>query len=75
MEDLVPAEVEVFILLSRNFIRVGVVDIVELATLISVNFDILRQKRIQTQHRILAIPDDLCVGVAPEEQMGHQRFP
>ena len=42
MEDLVPAKVEVFILLSRNFIRVGVVDIVKLATLISVDFDIFR---------------------------------
>ena len=75
MKDLVPAKVEVFILLSRNFIRVCVVDIVELATLISVHFDILRQKRIQTQHRVLAIPDDLCVSVAPEKQVGHQRFP
>ena len=74
MKDLVPAEVEIFILLSRNFIRVCVVDIVELATFISVNFDIFRQKRIQTQHRVLAIPDDLCVGVAPEEQVRHKRF-
>lgn len=63
MKDLVPAEVDVLVLLSRNFIRVCVVDIVELATFISVNFDIFRQKRIQTQHRVLAIPDDLCVAL------------
>ena len=75
MEDLVPAEVDVFILLSRNFIRVCVVDIVKLATLISIHFDILRQKRIQTQHRVLAIPNNLCIGVAPEEQVGHQCLP
>ena len=42
MEDLVPAEVEVFILLSRNFIRVCVVDIIELTALIPVHFDIFR---------------------------------
>ena len=75
MKNLVPAEVEVFILLSRHFIRVCVVDIIELAALIPVHFDIFRQKRIQPQHCVLTIPDDLCVGVAPEEQMGHQRFP
>ena len=40
MKDLVPAEVEVLVLFSRNFIRVCVVDIVELATLISVDFNI-----------------------------------
>ena len=42
MKDLVPAEVDVLVLLSRNFIRVCVVDIVELATFISVDFDIFR---------------------------------
>ena len=75
MKDLVPAEVEVFVLLTRNFIRVCVVDIVEFPALIPIHFDIFRQKRIQPQHGVLTVPDDLCVGVAPEEQVGHQRFP
>ncbi len=44
MEDLVPAEVDILVLLSRNFVRVCVVDIVELASFISVDFDIFRQK-------------------------------
>ena len=42
MKNLVPAEVDVLVLLSRNFIRVCVVDIIELAALIPVNFDIFR---------------------------------
>ena len=75
MENLVPAEINILVLLSRNFIRVCVVDIIKLAALITVHFDIFRQKRIQPQHRVLAIPDDLCVGVAPEKQVSHQRFP
>ena len=75
MEDLIPAKVEVFVLLSRHFICVGVVDIVELTALISVHFDIFRHQRIQPKHRVLSIPDDLCVGIAPEEQVGHHRFP
>ena len=75
MEDLISAKVDVFVLLSRNFIRIGVVDVVQLAAFISVHFDILRQQRIQPQHGVFAIPDDLCVGIAPEEQVGHQGLP
>ena len=42
MEDLVPAEIDILVLLSRNFIRVCVVDVVELSTLVSIHFDIFR---------------------------------
>lgn len=75
MENLVSAKVDILVLLSRNFICVCIVDIVEFTALVSVHFDILRQKRIQAQHCVLAIPDDLRIGIAPEEQVGHQGFP
>ena len=75
MEDFIPAKVEILVLLSRNFIRVCVVDIVKFAALISVNFDVFRHQRIQPQHRVLAIPDNLRISIAPEEQVGHQSLP
>ena len=75
MEYLIPAKVDILVLLSRNFIRIGVVDVVQLAAFIAIHFDVFRQQRIQTQHCVLAIPDDLCVGIAPQEQMGHQGLP
>ena len=75
MEDLIPAKVEVFVLLTRNFICVSVIDIVKFSALVTVHFDIFRHQRIQTQHRILAIPDDLRISVSPEKQVGHHRFP
>ena len=75
MKDLVPAKIDVLVLLSRNFVRIGVVDIIEFSAFVPVHLDIFRQQRIQSQHRVLAIPDDLCVSVAPEEQMGHQGLP
>ena len=75
MEYLIPAKVDILVLLSRNFIRIGVVDVVQFSAFIAIHFDVFRQQRIQTQYRVLSIPDDLCVGIAPEEQMGHQGLP
>ena len=74
MEYLIPAEVNVLVLFARRFIRIGMIDVVDFAVVIAVYLDIFRQKRIQADHIILAIPDDLAVGVPPQEQMGHERF-
>ena len=71
MENLVRPEVDVLVLLPRHFIRVGVVDIEDVAGLVAVHFHVLREQRIQPQHRVLAVTDDLGVGVAPQEQVGH----
>ncbi len=75
MENLIPAKVDVFVLLSRNFIRVCMVDIVEFTALVTIHLDIFWQKRIQPKHCVLTVPDNLRIGIAPEEQVGHQRFP
>jgi len=42
---------------------------------IAVDLHVLRQQRIQTENFIFAVPDDLRIGVAPEQQMTHQRLP
>ena len=75
MKDLVPTKVDVLVLLSRNFVRVCVVNIVEFSAFVPIHLDVFRQKRIQTQHCVLAIPDNLCIGIAPKKQMGHQGLP
>ena len=71
MEYLIRPEVDVLVLLPRHFVRVGVVDIEDVAGLVSVHFHVLRKQRIQPQHRVLAVTDDLGVGVAPQKKVGH----
>ena len=75
MEHFVITEVDILVLLTGNLISVSVVDVIDLPLLIPVGLHILRQQRIQRQHVVLAIPDDLRVAVSPQEQMSHHRFP
>ncbi len=49
--------------------------VVELAPLVSVYRHFVRHERVQCHHLAFAVSDDLGVGVAPEEQVGHKRFP
>lgn len=42
MEDLVPTKVDILVLLSRNFVRVCVIDIIEFSAFIPVHLDIFR---------------------------------
>lgn len=65
MEDLIRTEIDILVLLSRNLIGVGVVDIVKVSRLIPVYFHNFREQRIHSQYRVLPIPDDLCISVAP----------
>jgi hypothetical protein len=32
-------------------------------------------ERIQSHDLTFAVPDDLRIGISPEEQVGHERFP
>ena len=60
---------------GRCIIRRKVVFVVKLPVFIPVYPHAVRHQRIQTDHFALSVADDLCVGIAPQEQMGHQRFP
>ena len=75
MENLIVAEVDILVLLAWYLIGVGVVDVINLALLIPVGLDIFREERIQRQHVVFPVPDDLRIAVAPQEQMGHHRLP
>ena len=43
--------------------------------LIPVNLHLVRQKRVQRKHPAAPVPDDLRVGIAPYEEVAHQRLP
>ena len=45
------------------------------APLIPVHLHPVRHQRVQRRHFPLAVADDLAVGVAPQEQVRHQRLP
>ena len=75
MEDLVPAEIDILVVLSRLLIRVCVIDVEDLSFLVPVDFHVLREQRIEAKDAVLSIPDDLCVTVSPQEQMRHHDFP
>ena len=75
VEDLVPAEVDILVLLSGHLIGVSVVDVIDLPLLITIRLHVLRQQRVQRHDVIPAVPDDLGVSIAPEEQVRHHGFP
>ena len=64
MQNLIPFEDDVLVVLAGNFIGVGMVDVVQLAVFGTVYLHVLRKQRIQTQHTVLAVSDDLRIGVA-----------
>lgn len=75
MEDFIGTEVDILPVFPWHFIRVGVINIIEVPRLIPVYLRIFREQRIQPQYGVLPIPDDLRIGVAPQEQVGHHSLP
>ena len=59
----------------RRIVRADRVFVVELAVPVTVHRHPVRHQRIKGNDLALAVTDDLGVGVAPEEKMGHERFP
>ena len=51
------------------------VDIIELALFRAVDLHVLGEERVEPQHVVPAVPHDLAVGVAPQEQVRHDRLP
>ena len=63
-------------MLTRLFIGVGVIGVDQVAAFgITVNLNVFRKQRIKTENLVFAVPDNLRVCVAPQQQMTHQRFP
>ena len=75
MQDFIFSKIDILVLFPRHFIRVSMVDIIELPLFVTVYLHILREQRIQAEDVIPSIPDDLAVGIPPQKQMCHQRFP
>ena len=59
----------------NGFIRAAIIGVVQPPALISVHRHLVRHQGIQSNDFIFAVADDLRVGIAPEEQMRHERFP
>ena len=59
--DLIHAEGDVLVVFPRNFIRIGVVDVVQLAFVRAVYLHAFREQRVQPQDVIPAVPHDLRV--------------
>ena len=64
MQHLIPFEDDVLVVLAGNFIGISVVDVVQFTVLGTVYLHVFRKQRIQPQHTVLAVSDDLRIGVA-----------
>ena len=62
------------ILTFYGFVRATIIGVVQLSVFISVHRHLVGHKRIQSNDFIFTVADDLCIGVAPEEQMCHECF-
>jgi len=52
----------------------GGVLVVELAVFVAVHLHAVGHQRVERGHLALAVSDDLRIRIAPEQQVGHQRF-
>ena len=75
VQNFVALENNIFIMLTGNFIRVSMVGIKKLSVLCPVDLHVFREKRIQAKNAVLAISHNLCIGIAPQEQVRHHGFP
>ena len=54
---------------------VSAVAVNELAAIVTVNTHLIRHQRIQSDDVTSAVPDDLRIGIAVDQQVRHERFP
>ena len=66
VEDLIALEDDVFVMLTGNFIRIGVIGIEQIAIFRPVDLHVFRKQRIQPQDAVFSVPHDLCVSVTPQ---------
>ena len=63
------------LLVLDSLVCATVIGVVQATILVSVHRHLVRHEGIQCNDLILAIADDLRVGITPEEQMCHEGFP
>ena len=62
------------ILIFNGFIRATIIGVVQTAVFISVHGHLVGHQRIQGDDLTFAVANDLCIGIAPQKQMGHECF-
>ena len=75
MQYFIPLKDDVFVMLTRHFIGIGVVGIEQVAVFRPVDLYVFRKKGIEPKDAVFAVPHDLCIGIAPQKQVHHHGFP
>lgn len=58
----------------RKFVLRLLVGVIQLSVLVPADSHFVRHQRVQSNDLALAVTDDLRIGVAPQEQMRHERL-
>ena len=62
------------LLVLDSFVRATIIGVVQTAVFVSVHGHLVRHQGIQSYDLIFAVADDLCIGIAPQEQVRHEGF-
>ena len=66
VQNFIPAKNNILVVLAGLFIGVGVIGVDQVAAFrITVDLDIFGKQGIETEDAVFAVPDNLCIGVAP----------
>ncbi len=63
------------LLVLDSLVCATIIGVVQLPVLVSVYRHLVGHQRAQSYDLVLSVADDLCIGVAPEEQVCHECFP
>ena len=63
------------LLVLDSLVCATVIGVVKPTGFVSIHRHLVRHQGIQSYDLIFAVADDLCVSVAPQEQVRHERFP
>lgn len=63
------------LLVLDSLVCATIIGVVQPTVFVSVHRHLVGHQRVQGYDLVLSVSDDLCIGVAPEEQMCHECFP
>lgn len=63
------------LLVLDSLVCATIIGVVQPTVFVSVHRHLVRHQRVQGNDLVLSVADDLCIGVAPEEQVRHERLP
>ena len=75
MKNLVIPKIDILVVLSGVFIRVGLIVSEYFSIIISIDLHVFLKQRIETNDPVSAISDDLCIAITPEQELNHHHFP